>query len=140
MVNQTILELNPDNNTRESGNWEEQEKQHETQYGFRTRLKGDWSQGYIQTLNENTRYYPEAIYDNYLTYLEENGFLNEDGTMNLQNEEGRQLPTLEKYTEMEYEVEEMDEQNNYELGIGEIGFTRAPIETKGEEEETENGI
>lgn len=129
----TILELNPDNNKRENGNWEEQEKKHSKEYGYRTNLRGGWNQGYIQTRKENTRYYPEAIYDNYITHLEENGFLNKDGTMNLQNEKGQQIPTLEQYAENQYETDEIDEQNNYELNIGETLHTRPPIETEEEE-------
>lgn len=136
MVNQQILELDPNENKTKHGNWETQEKRHKTQYGYRTKLRGDWQQGYIETLNENTRYYPEAIYDNYITYLEENGFINEDGTMNLQNKEGKQLPTLEQYTTKQYETDEIDEQNNYELQIGETQHNQPPIETKEDEEKT----
>lgn len=127
MVKQEIQELNPDNNLTEESNWEEQEKKLKKQYGYRTRLRGDWNQGYIQTITENTRYYPEKLYDNYVTYLEKKGYIREDGTMKTRNEEGEEIPTLEQFSERKYEIDEIDEQNNYELGTGETLHITPPI-------------
>lgn len=119
---------------RQANNWEIQEKRHKSQYGYRSRLKGDWNQGYVQTLRENTRYFPEALYDNYITYLENNGFMNSDGTMKTINNLGEEIPTLEQFAEMRYETDELDDQNSYELDIGEIKHERPPIEVDEEED------
>lgn len=129
-----ITELQPENNKAETYKWAEPETNNPTQTGYKTNLRGDWNEGYIQDKNENTRYYPEALYDDYLTHLEENGFIDENGMINLQNENGENCPTLEQYTQKTYIVEEINEQNDYELGTGNTLRTEPVIGTKGEEQ------
>lgn len=70
---------------------------------------------YPETLKNDVTHYPEIIYDNYINHLEQNGFINKDGTMKNKNEQGQQIPTLQEYTENLHTQQEIKQQLNYEL-------------------------